>query len=370
INLNKNYNLEISMYLSREKEINDKLSINVGVRSSWFADLGPHYQYKIKTPSGIVDTLIYTDYGKIRNSFISFEPRITARYLINENSSLKGSISFVQQNLHLISNSTAGLPYDYWITASKEIKPQTSTQYLIGYFTNLFSKKISLSIEAYYKTLNNILDFKDNSNLLTEKSIEINTLQGIGRSYGVELFVEKNVGKHVGWISYTLARTQYKIENVNNDQWYSPRYDIRHNLSIVWIKKISDRKELSMTFKYTSGGFISLPTAIGNFDGALFSIYNFKNNYELPSYNRADLSYKLKTKRYFKSKLKKEWVFTLYNVYAKENIFSLVYRPVVNKPSDTDGIRNNPEFKIYNYNELYKFYLFSIIPTITFNVKF
>ena len=367
-NLNKNNNFELAVYASREKELNDRLSINIGVRATWFADLGPHYQYKINTPIGVLDTFIYTPAGQIRNNFFSFEPRITARYLLNNNASIKGSISFAQQNLHLISNSTAGLPYDYWITASKEIKPQTSVQYLVGFFTELFKKKVSLSIEAYYKTLNNILDFKDNSNLLSEKNIELNTLQGIGNSYGIEVFLEKNIGKYSGWLSYTLAKTQYKIENVNNNDWYSPRYDIRHNISIVWLKKINERKEFSMTLKYTSGGFISLPTSVGYFDGVQFSIYKYKNNYELPAYNRADICYKIKTKKYFKSRFKKEWVFTIYNVYAKENIFSLVYRPNISNPYNEEP--SNPSYKVYNYSDLYKFYLFSIIPTITFNVRF
>ena len=367
-NQNINNNIDVALYISKEQILNNKLSILYGIRTTWFADIGPHNQYKIESQNGFIDTNIYTSFGKIRNNFFSFEPRITARYLINENSSLKTSITISQQNIHLISNSTAGLPYDYWISASKEIKPQTSTQFLIGYFTELFNKKLSVSIEAYYKTMDNILDFKDNSNLLTEKNIELNVIQGIGKSYGIEFFIEKQFGKLNGWISYTLAKTQYKVPNVNNNEWYSPRYDIRHNLSLVAFYKINQRFELSSTFKYTSGGFISFPTRSFKFAGAVFSVYDSKNNYELPAYNRLDVSLKYRGKKYEKRKLKKEWVFTLYNVYGQENIFSLVVRPTAGKEWN-DNLQNAEE-NATNGSKAYYFYLFGLIPTITLNLKF
>ena len=365
-NINTNY--ELSGYISNEQVFNDKLSLLYGLRTSLFADIGPHTQYKIETSNGFIDTNIYTPFGKIRNQFLNFEPRITLRYLINKNSSIKLNYTYSQQNIHLISNSTAGLPYDYWVSASKEILPQTSYQFLLGYYTELFNKKINFSFETYYKILQNILDFKDNSNLLVEPNIEFITVQGKGQSYGVELYIEKLIGKFTGWLSYTLAKTQYKLPNVNNNEWYSPRYDIRHNVSIVTFYKLNNQYSISSTFKLTSGGFISFPTRSFLFDGAYFSLYEKKNNFELPTYHRLDLSVNYNSKKNQKRKIKKEWIFTIYNVYGNENIFSLVTR------QDPGFIKSGDETVnthiILNGTKVYKFFLFSVIPTISLNLKF
>ncbi|MDI9337593.1 MAG: TonB-dependent receptor [Alphaproteobacteria bacterium] len=356
-NVNRISSFEISAYISKEQNINDKFSIQYGVRTSWFADLGP----------SLNNAFINASFGNIRGNFFSFEPRLSARYLLNDFSSLKSSLSFSQQNLHLVGNSSAGLPYDYWIPASKVIKPQRSIQFSVGYFADLFNKKLALSVEAYYKSLDNILDFKDNVNLITEPNIELVIAQGIGRSYGLEVLIEKNIGKFTGWISYTLARTQYKLPSVNNNNWYSPRYDIRHNLAIVSLYKISPKTDFSATFKLTSGGFICLPTQLGYFDGITIPIYGTtKNNYQLPAYNRLDVSFKFRGRRYNTKKLKTEFVVTIYNVYASENIFSLLYRPYISP----DKRSENNNFAIYDYSQLYKYYLFSIVPTVNLNIKF
>ena len=365
---NNNYNSELALYFSNEHTLNENSAFQYGIRTTWFADWGPHQTTKIAIPNkGIVDTNINNPFGKIRGSFFSFEPRFSYRYLINEFSSLKVALSLTQQNLHLISNSTSGLPYDYWITASNEIKPQTSIQYLLGYYTEILNKQLVFQVEAYYKTLFNILDFKDNSNLLLEKNIELNTLQGQGKSYGLEFLIEKNEGRINGWLSYTLADTKYKIENVNNNQWYSPRYDIRHNLSLVLFYNKSKQTQWSATFKYTSGGFISLPTSTFRFDGILLPNYESKNNFELPAYHRLDLSIKTHGKKYDKKRIKSEWVFTIYNVYSQQNIFSLIARKDQGNIYSTEfGDQRGLE----NITKIYNLYLFGTIPTVALNIHF
>ena len=358
-------NYEFNGYISNEQTINEKISVQYGIRYTLFADVGPNTKYTIKDNFGKwIDTNIYTPAGEIRDIFHSIEPRISFRYLLNELSSIKGNISYNQQNLHLLSNSSIGLPYDVWIPASKEIKPQTSIQYTLGYYTEIFKKKFVFNIEAYYKNMNNIIDFVDNANLTLNKNIEKEILPGIGRSYGVELFLEKQAGKLNGWVSYTFANTKYKIDGINDGNWFSPRYDIRHNLSVVGFYKISKRVEFSSTFKFTSGGFISFPTRSFRFDNAIFTLYEGRNGFELPSYHRLDIGIKLKSKKYDIQRLKKEWVFTIYNIYNQNNIFALFIKPDIGDLNDIDlGGQTNS-------NKAYFTYLFGIVPTISLNIKF
>ncbi|MCX8473503.1 MAG: TonB-dependent receptor, partial [Sediminibacterium sp.] len=359
-------NYELNLYISNEQEISDKVSLQYGLRYTFFADVGPYNQYSYKNNQGnFIDTNIYIPPNQLKDAFHSLEPRLAVRYLLNDFSSLKTSITYNQQNLHLLSNSSVGLPYDIWITASNLVKPQTSWQYTIGYYANFLKNKLNFSAEIYYKDLNNIIDFKDNANLFLNKYIEQSILPGIGRSYGLELFLEKNGKKFSGWISYTYGDTKYKINGVNGNRWFSPRYDIRHNLSIVAVYKVSKRFEFSSTFKITSGGFISFPTRSFRFDDAIFVVYDGRNNYQLPTYHRLDVAFRVRSKNYEKQKLKKEWFFSIYNLYGQENIFALNVRPDIGNLGGIDLGRNQT-----SSNKAYYTYLFGIVPTITFSMKF
>ncbi|MCX8480878.1 MAG: hypothetical protein ORN58_03070, partial [Sediminibacterium sp.] len=358
-------NYEFNAYISNEQTINDQLSFQYGLRYTFFADIGPNTKYTIKDNYGNwIDTNIYTPAGQFRDVFQSVEPRISFKYSLNELSSIKGNISYNQQNLHLLSNSSVGLPYDVWIPASKEIKPQTSIQYTVGYYTEIFKKKYILNAEIYYKSMKNNIEFKENANLTLNKNIEKEILPGIGRSYGLELYVEKPVGKFNGWISYTFADTKYKIDGINDGNWFSPRYDIRHNISLVGFYTINKRVEFSSTFKYTTGGFISFPTRSFRFDDAIFVVYEGRNGYQLPSYHRLDFGIKIKSKKYDKQRFKKEWFFNIYNVYNQNNIFALFIKPDIGNLNDTELHGQT------NSNKAYITYLFGIVPTIALNIKF
>ncbi len=349
------YNDELAAYLENELKLTNDLSILAGIRTSVFTTIGPNKRY-ISGPgnNAIVDTIV-TPTGSISSSYYSIEPRITFHYSINENNSIKVGFAHTVQNIHLLSNSSLGMPYDVWMPANDAVKPQNANQFVTGYYTNLKQKTIVASMELYYNQLNNIIDFKDNANLFFNNAIDSEILSGRGKSYGIEAMIEKPFGKLYGWISYTLSKTQYKINGINKDEWFSPHYDIRHNLSIVGFYDFNKRWSFSSTFKLTSGGFITFPERFFRFDGAVFPLYSSRNNYQLPAYHRLDISATYRGKRNDVRKWKSEWVFSLYNAYGHKNIFALFVRQNMDSGQGS---------------RVYYMYLFGAVPTIAYNIKF
>lgn len=343
-----------SAYLGNEQRISDKLKINYGVRYSTFFQLGESMVYDYLTGFTVTDS---TYYGK--NSLVQFyhglEPRLSVRYMLNDNSSVKASFTKSKQYQHLISNSSVGLPTDVWLPADKYIKPQSSTQYAIGYFKNLFDNRFEFSAEVYYKTMNNIIDYKDNADLLLNSNIETQILSGKGESYGLELFLRKDIGRFTGWLSYTLSRTSKIITGINNGNWYPARYDKRNNLSAILNYKLNTKWSVTTTFRYSSGGFITVPEGVFNFQGVAFNYYTSRNGYQLPAYHRLDLSFNYKQRQKPDSKIAGEWNFGIYNVYDQKNVFSLFIK---------QGRGN------FDSTKAYKMYLYGIIPFVSYNFKF
>jgi hypothetical protein len=170
-----------------------------------------------------IDSVEYGN-NELINYYKSIEPRISVRFLLNSSSSLKAAYSYTTQYIHLLSNSSVGLPTDVWLPPDSYFKPQSSHQYVLGYYKNILNNKLDLSVEAYYKDLKNIVDYKDNAELFMNKHIETQILSGDGNSYGAEILIEKK-GRLSGWLGYSFAKTQYKIDGVNNGENYSPCYD-------------------------------------------------------------------------------------------------------------------------------------------------
>ena len=343
-----------AVYVNNEQQINNQIIVSYGLRYSSFFQLGENITYDYSDDFAIIDS---TYYGK--NELVQFyhglEPRISIRYLINNSSSVKASFTKSKQFQHLISNSTVGLPTDVWLPADKYIKPQSSTQYAVGYFKKFFDDHVEFSAEAYYKTMNDIIDYKDNADLMLNNHIETQALRGKGKSYGLELFLKKKVGRYTGWISYTLSKTSKKIEGVNNGNWYPVQYDKRHNLSAILNYKLNNRWSVATTFKYSSGGHITIPEGVFNFQGVAFNYYTSRNGYELPAYHRLDLSFTYKERQRTYPNKSGEWNFGIYNVYDQRNIFSLFIK------QDRGNL---------NLNKAYKMYLYGIIPFVSYNFKF
>jgi hypothetical protein len=292
--------------------------------------------------------------GEIVQFYQSLEPRISARYLLGKQNSVKLAYGRTTQFLHLLSNSALGLPTDVWMPPDKDIRPQSSEQFVLGYYQSFNDNQYEFTSEVYYKTLLNIIDFKDNANLFLNKHIETQTLSGNGYSYGNEYMLEKKTGDLTGWIAYTFSKTQYKIDGVNENRYFSPRWDIRHNLSITGSYQFNQKWSVSSTFKFTSGGFVTIPEGSFVYNGAAFNFYSQRNGYQIEPYHRLDVSFTYKSPKNNNRKRKSEWVYGIYNIYGRENIYTLF--------AHQDSGLISSQFS--------KMYLFGIVPSITYNLKF
>jgi len=349
---NKNA-VEVSAYISNEHKLTDHLSIDYGIRFAGFINIGPDTVFQYNEEKTQVTGFKAYKRNELVQFYQSLEPRLSARYLLGKRNSVKLAFGRTTQFLHLLSNSSLGLPTDVWMPPDKEIRPQSSQQLVLGYYHSFRNNKYEFTSEVYYKTLSNIIDFKDNANLFVNKHINTQILSGDGYAYGNEYMLEKKTGKLTGWIAYTFSQTQYKIEGVNNNQYFSPRWDIRHNLSITGNYQLNRKWSVSSTFKYTSGGFITIPEGAFSYRGSTFTFYSQRNGYQIEPYHRLDLSFTYRSPKNDRRKRQSEWVYGIYNIYDRKNIYTLFARQ-----------------SSLNSNQLTKMYLFGIVPSITYNLKF
>lgn len=346
--------LEPAAYISNNQKITDKLNLDYGVRFSSFTLLGPDTAFTYdESLTNVVSTKSYKKNQPIK-TYSSIEPRVSLRYLLNSSSSVKLAYGYVSQYMHLLSNSSLGLPTDIWYPTDNNIKPESSHQYVAGYYKSLFNNEYGLSAELYYKSFSNIIDYKDNANLLMNKHFYTQLLSGNGNSYGLELMLEKKSNDFSGWIGYTLGKTQHTIEGINNGMAFSPRYDIRHNLSVTGSYALNERWELSSTFKFTSGGYITIPEGVFVFSQTAFNYYTQRNKYQLPAYHRLDVNLTYVPERNKTRTWHSEWIFGLNNVYNRKNAYTLFVKP--------SGYMETASFQ--------KMYLFGIVPTVSYNLKF
>ena len=349
-----NYAIEYGLYLSNEQKVNDKLLIKYGVRLSAFQNIGRATVYNYDKDYNAIDSTIYSK-GEIFNTWHALEPRLGANYMISTTQSVKASYSRTVQYVHLAQNSTAGTPLDLWFPSSPNVKPQKADQFAIGYFKNLKDNTIETSAEVYYKLMYDVIDFKDNAELLLNPKLEGELRIGKGRSYGLELMVKKNNGKLNGWISYTWSATRRKIEGINNGQSYQAPYEKPHNISVILNYEFTERSSLSANWVYATGAPVTFPTGRAVIGNVIVPIYSDRNAYRLPDYHRLDLSYTLKEKNKKNRKWQGEWNFSVYNAYGRKNAWAINFTQEQDNPLTT-------------YAE--KTYLFSIIPAITYNFKF
>lgn len=326
---------EAAIYLNEEWTLSTRIGLQLGLRA-------PAYR--------TADTIYYR-----------LEPRVSAKISLNEKSSLKASYTQMNQFLHLVSGSTAALPTDLWIPSNRSIQPQRSEQFALGYFRNFSENKIEASVEAYYKTMQNQVLFVEGTQLLEQTNFDKVVVLGKGESYGVEFFVKKNFGRLNGWLSYTLSKTTQQFDQINLGREFPFKYDRRHNLALVGLYKLSSRWSVSADFVYYSGAAFTLPG--GRFmlaqGGALYSghywDYADYNNYRLKAYHRLDIAAtRRKPARFFKWKFESEMVFSLYNLYSRQNQY-FVY-------TDLNIITNKPAAK--------QVALLPIIPGFSYNFKF
>lgn len=377
ISLDHRKAVEGALYVSSEQKFGDKLMAQYGLRFSYFNHFGDKtYTYGDTLP-GIERPLIGVTENGSWNSVAQYnnlEPRLSIKYSLNESSSLKASYNRMSQYLHQISNTTASLPIDIWQPSDNNILPQTGNQGALGFFKNFFGNKFETSAEVYYKWNQNQIDYIDGAELFINEFMASQLLSGKGRAYGLELFAKKNQGRFTGWISYTLGKTELKVDGINygdnestrEGNWYPTRYDQRHNVKLAGFYELNKRVTLSANFSYLSGTPTTFPTdriivqdkVIPYIDGS------DRNNYRIPNFHRLDIA--LTIENVWRGKKQRKGtdnlVVSVYNLYGRKNPFSIYFsqgsssRPQVGEPLATSAHQMS--------------LIGSLIPALTYNFKF
>jgi hypothetical protein len=328
---------ESSIYVGSESKINERISVLAGVRLSHYNYIGKAnlfvYDESIpKSPSSIIDTLNFAQ-GESIKQYTGAEPRFSLKYSVNATSSIKLSYNRTLQYVHLITNTTAVSPLDLWKSSSPYLKPESANQIAIGYFRNLLAKGIEASAEAYYKEIENMVEYKDGSNIFLNPFLESDLLPAQGRNYGVELLLRKNSGKVTGWIGYTYSRAFRKVkgeteeETINNGEYYPSNFDKPNDLSIVMNYKFTRRLSASANFTYSTGRPITYPQSIYIIDGYAVSQYSERNQGRIPDYHRLDVSLTLDESLRKTQKWKGSWTLSIFNVYGRKNPYSIFFKP-------------------------------------------
>jgi len=361
--------LETGLYASHEVALSDNLEVLYGARFSLLNNFGPGDVYvydplEVMDDVSITDTLRF-DKNEVFNTSSKFEPRISLNYKIDKQRAIKGAFTRSVQYLHLISNTVSPSPTDTWKLSDKHIAPTISDHYSLGYYQNFRDNAWESSVEIYYKDITNLIEFKDGADLLFNENLETELIFGQGRSYGAELFIKRNKGRLRGWISYTFSRAEQKFENekeeleINNGEYFATDFDKRHDLSVTGIYRLSRRVSISANFSYNSGRPITLPVGKFVFDGNIVPHFENRNLGRLNDYHRLDLSLKWSGKKNRNGRERRNqdyWTFTLYNVYARKNIYSYFFRESPENPGETEAI----PYSIFS----------TIIPSVTYNFRF
>jgi hypothetical protein len=348
-----NHALESAAYFSGESKFG-KISLRYGLRFTMFHNVGPATILTYNDAYEVVDSKTH-EKGAFFNHYKGLEPRLAVNYVLNDRQSLKASYSRTQQYLQMASNSSAGTPLDIWFPSSPNIKPQLSDQVSAGYFRNFFDNKIETSVELYYKKMDNAIDFKDHAQLFLNPRLEAELRVGEATSRGAEFYVKYETKKLSGWVSYTYSKTIRDIPEINEGKAYPAPYDKPHDLAIVFSYDFTPRIGVGANWIYSTGVPFTLPAGRYEVDGNILPLYTGRNEFRLPDYHRLDLSVTFRGKKKQERNWYSEWNISVYNAYARKNVWTLNFVQDDLNPNET-------------YAEMT--YLFSIIPAITYNFKF
>jgi len=368
ISLDKQYAIEAATYVENELTFGN-FEINYGLRLSHFNYTGKGNAYEFgDAPAGVRRPVIgFEEYDQWESiaTYLNLEPRLALKYQLDKSKSLKASYMRTAQYIHLVSNTAASTPVDVWTPSTNNIKPQTANQIALGYFQNFKENSFELSAEVYYKDLDNILDYivEPNPDLLLNEFLEGDILAGEGRAYGLELMLEKKKGQFTGWLSYTLARTELKLDGINRNDWYPTRFDQTHNLSLTAFYQTKKRWSFSANFSFISGTPITFANG-GYYQQGYFVPHNSnetRNNARIPDYHRMDISATLEGKKNKNRRWQDRWVFSVYNLYNRRNAFSVYQRQDNNRTPIGEPVSTGA----YQLSVIG-----SIIPAVAYNFEF
>ncbi len=355
--------LESAFFISDNFNVTDKLLFDFGLRYSVFNGLGASnqkiYQDGVPLNSGtVVETKTFGN-NEIFKTYSGFEPRISARYFLTDDFSVKASYDRTYQYIHLLSSNTTQSPTDTWKLSDINTKPQNAQQFSLGFFKNFNKYDLELSVEGYYKTMNNFLDYKVGAQLNLAQNIETQLLQGEGKAYGIEVLLKKDDGRLNGWIGYTYSRTLVKLdskfndEKINGGNYFPSNFDKPHDVSVVVNYKFTKRYSVSANFVYQTGRPITYPIGAFNLGNVQYTLYSDRNKFRIPDYYRLDIGVNVEGNHKIKKLAHSFWNFSIYNVLGINNPYAIYF------------VTDSGQIKAYKTS------IFAVpIPTITYNFKF
>lgn len=370
--ITKNYAWENAAYIDGEFKLSDRLNVNAGLRITSFNRLGQDeiniYEnnepllfneeqgvYVSAEPIGTVAS----SRSETLESFVNIEPRLSASYSLDDQTSIKASYQRINQYIHLISNTTAPTPFDLYAPSGEFIDPQKGDQVAVGFFKNIGN--YSLEIESFFKTVDNRLDYIDGADLIAQDAVESILLAGEARAYGLELLLRKNRGRLQGWIAYTLSRSEQRTPGrtaaepgINNGEWYNAAFDKTHDLTITANYEYTNKWSFGTNFTLQTGQPVTFPNGQFEFNGLFVPTFESRNASRLPIIHRLDLSATYIPKPDKTKGWQGSWVFSLYNVYNRRNAASISFG------ENADTARN----------EATRLSIFGIVPAVTYNFKF
>ena len=340
-----------SLWVNDEWKLSNRLDLSAGLRLHLFTVLGGSPYYQIDRQGNITETM-NPGSGEFVKTYTDVEPRVSLKWALSRRHSLKVGYSRTSQDIHAIRGSSASMPFDRYTMTSNIVSPERADQVAVGWTGITPTGDYDFSAEVYYKNIDNVYDYRDGKSFHSEIEIERLLLGGKGRAYGLELCAHKNEGRLTGWLSYTLAWSENKIEGINGGDWYTASNDRRHDIALVGMYQLSKRWELSAVWRYNTGQALTAPSAKYEVDGHTYYYYAERNGYRAPAYHRLDLS---ATYSREVGKTTQQWAFGLYNAYNRYNPYVITFENDDERPSGTKTVQTS---------------LFGIIPSVSFTIKF
>ena len=327
--------LESAAYIEYERSLTEKLSVSAGLRYSMFNALGPrdvnyYPDNDLPTEGNLLETRYETG---IIKTYQAPEFRLSARYAIQENLSLKAGFNTMHQYIHKVSNTSIMSPTDIWKLSDLNIKPQNGWQAAVGIYHETAGKKYEFSAEVYYKHIGDYLNYRNSAVLLMNHHLETDVISTDGKAYGVELQVKKPLGRLNGWISYTYSRSMLRQDDdrvtmpLNNGEWYSSEYDRPHEVKAVLNLKFTERYSFSSNFNYATGRPTTLPAGkyYDTHNQKYMPYYTDRNTYRIPDYMRLDLAFNIEPTHKLTSFLHTSFSIGVYNALARKNAYNVYY---------------------------------------------
>ena len=362
--LDKEKALEAALYLNEEWDITPKLPANIGARYSLFNTFGKR-TFNIYKEGELPTTLNITGTESKDGSLNTYhgpEFRLGLRYAFTDDFSVKAGFNTMRQYIHKISNTLVMSPTDTWKLSDKFIEPQTGMQYSLGFYKNLMDGQLEASVEGYYKTMDNYLDYRSGAQLLMNEHLETEVLPTEGRAYGVEFILKKSKGNLNGWIGYTYSRTELRQSDArislpaNKGEWYPAEYDKPHDIKFVGNYQFTQRYSASLNVDYSTGRPQTMPVSqyYSNTIGATTYVFSERNGVRIPDYFRMDLSFNIKPTHRLNAKAYTFFTIGVYNLTGRKNVYSIYF-----KNEGEEGMKG------------YRMSIFGApIPYASFNVKF